>query len=73
MKNCLGDMFEIASLTGNARGDETFPDMAINAVDACVRGGQVRGVHRRHGVASLPAKFRRIGVFPTINIPIQVL
>jgi hypothetical protein len=47
--------------------------MAINAVDACVRGGQVRGVHRRHGVASLPAKFRRIGVFPTINIPIQVL
>jgi hypothetical protein len=50
------DVFDVARLAGDARGDEALADVAVDAVDARVRRGQVSGVLGWHGVAGGAAK-----------------
>ncbi len=57
----------ITRLAGDARGYEAFADVAVHAVDAGVRGGEVGGIFRRHGMAGLAAEGWGVGVVPDIS------
>jgi hypothetical protein len=52
---------DVAQITGfprNALGDEAAADVALHAIDAGMRRGQIGGVFGRHGVAGRAAELR---------------